>query len=105
MKEMSSTSPRTAGNVTFDINVEGDVPRKNAKYSDSNAIFHSLGQGRQFLPPRAAQTERGKTGKKKYIFHNQGLTSHVCPWHAPCTFMGHRFTANEVPNNSEEGLH
>jgi hypothetical protein len=29
----------------------------------------------------------------------------LSPWHTPCKIVGHRFTANEVPNNSEEGLH
>lgn len=105
MKEMSSTSPRITGAANFDINVEDVIPAENSKYLDSNVIFESLSRGRQFLPPPAAQAEKGKWGDKKIIFQKQILTWKFCLWHATCKFIGHRFTANEVPNYSEEGLH
>ena len=105
MKEMSSISPRMEGAAHFDINVEGALPLRIPKCSDSKLIFESLGLGRQFLPPPAAQAAGKKRGNTKYIFQNQVLTSHSYLWHAPCKLIGHRFTANEVPNYSEEGLH
>ena len=105
MKEMSSTSPWTTGAPNFDINVEDVIPAENSKYLDSNVIFESLSRGRQFLPPPAAQAAGKKRGNTKYIFQNQVLTYHSYLWHAPCKLIGHRFTANEVPNYSEEGLH
>ena len=93
------------GAAHFDINVEGALPLRIPKCSDSKLIFESLGLGRQFLPPPAAQAEKGKWGDKKIIFQKQILTWKFCLWHATCKFIGHRFTANEVPNYSEEGLH
>jgi hypothetical protein len=48
------------GAAHFDINVEGALPWRIPKYWDLKLISESLGQGRQFLPPPAELSERGK---------------------------------------------
>ena len=59
---------------------------------------------RQFLPAQSALVGRIKNRDSDKTIQIQILTFMASPWHATCTLVGHRLTANEVPNTARRAF-
>ncbi|HPV53731.1 MAG TPA: hypothetical protein PK793_06695, partial [Syntrophales bacterium] len=105
VKEMSSISPGLTGPVTFDINVEDVDRNKICNYRKEKGIHGIPRSGRHILPLLSVPAVRKAARERRILAQNQHVKRHLPPWHTTCKIIGHRSTANEVPNNSEEGPH
>ena len=105
VKEMSSISPGMPGVTTFDINVEDVDRHKICNYRNEKDIRGIFRSGRHILPLLSVAAARKAAKERRILAQNQHVKHHLPPWHTICKIIGHRSTANEVPNNSEEGPH
>jgi hypothetical protein len=96
--------PAKEASLTFDNIVEIVLLADHCKCLKIMAIPNPGFMCRQFLPPQSALVGRTKNTESENNVQIQTLTLTASPWHATCNLVGHRLTANEVPNTARRAF-